>query len=242
MKIVPLSEGSFTVDRSKDFLPFDVQRDNLQERTKGSLLVEIQPFLVLTSNECILLDTGLGFQNKDGVMQIHGLLSNAGVQPGDVTRVLLSHLHKDHSGGMMMGDKRTPAFENAVYYINRQEWELAMNGSASYRPEDFRELKNISFTEGTGSINEEIEFVFTGAHSPFHQAFKITSDNETVFFGGDVAPQLQQMKHRFKAKYDYNPEEAMQLRQQWKEEGIKEGWTFLFYHDIKFPSYQFGRD
>ena len=59
------------------------------------------------------------------------------------------------------------------------------------------------------------------------------------FYGGDVASQLQQMKSRFKAKYDYDGEAAMNLRQQWWQEGEKEKWTFLFYHDIKYPSFKF---
>ena len=48
MKIIPLSEGAFTIDQTKVFVPFDVEKDNLQERPRGSLLVEIQPFLVVT--------------------------------------------------------------------------------------------------------------------------------------------------------------------------------------------------
>ena len=55
------------------------------------------------------------------------------------------------------------------------------------------------------------------------------------FFGGDDAPQLQQMKIKYKTKYDYDPDKAMQLRQQWWEQGGREGWKFLFYHDIKMP-------
>ena len=55
------------------------------------------------------------------------------------------------------------------------------------------------------------------------------------FFGGDDAPQLQQMKTRYAAKYDYDGKKAMELRQKWWEEGEEEGWTFLFYHDIKTP-------
>ncbi len=239
MRIIPLSEGAFTVDRTKDFVPFNIEKDNLQDRTKGSLLVEIQPFLLLTSKEKILLDTGLGFTNENGEMQIHDLLRKNGVQPYEITKVLMSHLHKDHSGGILVPDKRSPAFINAIYYINKQEWELALKGSSSYRPEDFKELSPIQFTEGDGMISNEIEYFFTGAHSPYHQAFKITENGSVIFFGGDVAPQLQQMKHRFKAKYDYQPEEAMALRQEWKDVGTREGWTFLFYHDIKYPQYQF---
>ncbi|MGH2645024.1 MAG: hypothetical protein ACRDE2_13810 [Chitinophagaceae bacterium] len=48
MQIIPLSEGSFTIDATKEVIPFDVATDNLQQRTRGSLLVEIQPFLRIT--------------------------------------------------------------------------------------------------------------------------------------------------------------------------------------------------
>ena len=95
------------------------------------------------------------------------------------------------------------------------------------------------FTEGEGTIDEYIHYEVTGAHCPYHQVFKITEGDEIVFYGGDVAPQLQQMKNRFKAKYDFDGAAAMELRQQWWKEGEREKWTFLFYHDIKTPVFQF---
>ena len=51
MKIIPLSEGSFTIDKTKLFVPFDEGTDDLQKRPVGSLLVEVQPFIVVTSEE-----------------------------------------------------------------------------------------------------------------------------------------------------------------------------------------------
>ena len=71
MKIIPLSEGAFTVDQSKKFVPFQLDKDDLQERTKGSLLVEIQPFAVMTSKDILVLDTGLGFADDNHNLQIH---------------------------------------------------------------------------------------------------------------------------------------------------------------------------
>lgn len=64
-------------------------------------------------------------------------------------------------------------------------------------------------------------------------------DEQIVFYGGDEAPQWQQMKHRFIAKYDYDGKKAMELRQQWWTEGEQEKWTFLFYHDVKTPIWSF---
>ena len=99
MKIIPLSEGTFTIDKTKLFVPFDKDSHDLQERAKGSLLVEVQPFVVITSKDLLVLDTGLGFE-KDGSLQLHQNLMNTGINPSEVTKVLLSHLHKDHAGGV----------------------------------------------------------------------------------------------------------------------------------------------
>ena len=44
MKIIPLSEGVFTIDKSKIFIPFDITKDELQARKSGSLLVKCSLF------------------------------------------------------------------------------------------------------------------------------------------------------------------------------------------------------
>src|SRR5882757_3732955 len=141
MKIIPLSEGAFTIDSTKQFIPFDVDKDDLQKRTTGSLLVEIQPFAIITSKDILVIDTGLGFSNKDGSLQLHQNLLDNGINPMDVTKVLLSHLHKDHSGGVSKEDKalskKIISFPNATYYVNKQELDHALaKGSPSYISDD----------------------------------------------------------------------------------------------------------
>ena len=220
-----------------------MEKDELGQRNRGSLLVEVQPFAVITSKDILIFDTGLGHTDENGQLQIHKNLAATGINATDVTKVLLSHLHKDHSGGIAMQGKKELSFKNATYYINRHEWDFAFQKkSSSYHTEDFLVLKKsdqLQFTEGNGMINDSIIFEMTGAHSPFHQVFFIEESGGKIFFGGDVAPQLQQMKNKFKAKYDYDGAKAMELRQKWWELGKKDKWTFLFYHDIKYPVYKF---
>jgi glyoxylase-like metal-dependent hydrolase (beta-lactamase superfamily II) len=247
MKVIPLSEGAFTVGKDKQFIPFNLEKDDLQNRSTGSLLVEIQPFVVATTKDIILLDTGLGFCNPDGTLQIHQNLVDNGINPMDVTKVILSHLHKDHSGGISREDKilqqKFISFPNATYYISKNEFDFALEkGRPSYTPEEFNILQNndkVVFTGDSGVIDDHIFYELTGAHSPYHQSITIKEAGETVFFGGDVAPQLVQMKSRFVAKYDFDGKKCMELRQQWLEQGQREGWIFLFYHDIKTPVYRF---
>jgi hypothetical protein len=95
--------------------------------------------------------------------------------------------------------------------------------------------------EDQGMIDSYIRYQLTGAHSKYHQVFWIEESGKKYFFGGDVAPQLQQMKSKFIAKYDYDGKKCMQLRQAWWEQGQNEGWTFLFYHDIKSPIFRFNK-
>jgi glyoxylase-like metal-dependent hydrolase (beta-lactamase superfamily II) len=254
MKIIPLSEGAFTIDKTKLFVPFELGTDDLQKRPVGSLLVEVQPFALVTTDDVLLLDTGLGFE-KEGELQVYRNLRNAGIDPSAVTKVLMSHLHKDHAGGLSKtgaagtgGPKadrihRELSFPNAKYYIQRKELEYAFEkGPTSYLTEELSALQDspqVVFLEGDGVIDGYIKYEMTGAHCPYHQVFRIVDAGSTVFFGGDVAPQLQQMKSRFVAKYDYDGKKCMELRHQWWEQGKKENWIFLFYHDIQTPVYSF---
>jgi len=243
MQIYPLSEGSFTIDKSKQFIPFNIDVDDLNQRNTGSLLVEIQPFVVVTSKDIILIDAGLGFLNPSGSLQLHENLLRLDINPYDVTKVLLSHLHKDHAGGIAFKDPYfntlKVSFPQATYYVQKKELEYAFEkGFPSYITEELEILKNMDnlvLLDGEGKIDNYIEYSITGGHCPFHQIFWIKENNETIFFGGDEAPQLQQMKSRFSAKYDFDGKKAMELRQLWWQQGKDEGWTFLFYHDIKSP-------
>jgi glyoxylase-like metal-dependent hydrolase (beta-lactamase superfamily II) len=191
----------------------------------------------------LLLDTGLGFE-KNGKPQLHQNLINNGINPRDVTKILLTHLHKDHAGGVTLENPATHShelsFPNAKYFLQQRELDFAFEkGLPSFVTEELQPLRNSAgvqmLQENIGAIDAYIQYEVTSAHSPYHQVFFIEDEGEKIFFGGDDAPQLQQMKHRFVAKYDFNGKKAMELRRKWWEQGKKEHWTFLFYHDVKNP-------
>jgi glyoxylase-like metal-dependent hydrolase (beta-lactamase superfamily II) len=244
MTIIPLSEGSFTIDKTKQFVPFNAHTDDLFARSNGSLLVEVQPFCVITERDVLLVDTGLGFM-KDKQLQLHYNLEQNGVPVDRVTKVLLSHLHKDHAGGVSYMNENGEAvlsFPNATYYVQEKEFDVArQQGFPSFIWEEIYMLEhshNLVLLPEKGTIDGYIKHTTTHAHSPQHQVFWIEEEGETIFFGGDDAPQLKQMKNKFVAKYDFDGKKCMELRQQWMEEGSQKGWNFLFYHDIKTPTWK----
>jgi len=241
--IYPLSEGSFTIGRDKIFVPFDTERDQLTDRPTGSLLVEVQPFLVQLNGELLLFDTGLGFSNERGALQLHENIRAHGFEPEQVAKVMLSHLHKDHAGGLLRQDGSggvRPSLLNATYFIYRAEADYALEtGYPSYHPAELEPLfgsGQVHWLEGgEGYITDQLSFRHSGGHCPQHIVFFLKDGNQTIFYGGDEAPQLRQLKVKYVAKYDYDGRRAMMLREQWAEAGRREGWQFLFYHDIKCP-------
>ena len=169
-----------------------------------------------------------------------------GINPSSVTKVFLSHLHKDHAGGISYvhptHQERFISFPYAKYYVQKREFEAVMENSKDLNLRaQIEPLANFSgvqwLKEEQGIIDDLIQYQMTGGHSPFHQVAWLKENEEIIFFGADVAPQLQQMKSRFVAKYDLDGKKSMEFRQQWWQQGAQEKWTFAFYHDIQQPTH-----
>lgn len=234
-QILPLSEGTFTIGRDKIFHPFNQEKEELNDRPNGSLLVEVQPFAIVNTEDVILLDTGLGFKNEHGVAQMEENLAKHNIHPEDVTIILLSHLHKDHAGGIDLD-----LFPNAQFYIYEKEMDYAQKiGYPSYHDDDLLPLlksdRVVWLKDSEGSIGTKINYRHVGGHCPEHIVFWIKTEDGLVFYGGDNAPQLKQLKIKYVAKYDTDGQKAMKLREEWAQKGKEEQWKFLFYHDVKDP-------
>jgi glyoxylase-like metal-dependent hydrolase (beta-lactamase superfamily II) len=235
LQVFPLFEGSYSVAADKKFIPFDPARDSPRDRP-ASLFIHIQPFLVQLKDSLILLDTGLGYSDQNGKLILHENIRKAGFDPDDVKLVLMSHLHFDHSGGMVhhIDGNMDLSFPHATYVIQQGEWESAFTSpSSSYKTEIFDFLQRnaqLRFIEGTGKLTEEISYELTGAHTPYHQVFLLDDGTDKVFFGGDVLPEPEELLRKFIAKYDFDGRKAMELREEFGIKAAEAHWNCLFYH------------
>lgn len=235
LQVYTLHEGSYSVDITKKFLPFDPTKDNPKDRP-ASLFIHVQPFLVKLKETLVLFDTGLGYSNEQGQLHLHENIKKAGFNPDDISMVLMSHLHFDHSGGMVhnLNDRMELSFPNATYMIQRGEWESAFtSSSSSYHTEIFDFLQRnaqLKFIEGSGQLTDEISYELTGAHCPYHQVFLIDDGEDRVFFGGDVLPEPEELIRKFIAKYDFDGRKAMELREEFGHRAVADHWKCLFYH------------
>ena len=235
MEVFVLGEGSYSVDISKKFIPFDPTIDNSRDRP-GSLFIHVNPFLVKMENDLVLLDAGLGYKDTRDELLLYQHIRNAGFDPDEVTMVLMSHLHYDHSGGLVTEQhgRIEPAFPRAQYVFQKGELEFALSGkSLSYNALVFLALErsaNIILLEGSGELKPGIRYELSGGHCPFHQVLWLEENGDKFFFGGDELPEPEQLIRKFIAKYDYDGRKAMELREQYGNIAAAEDWICLFYH------------
>ncbi|MBF4484910.1 MBL fold metallo-hydrolase [Flavobacterium sp. CSZ] len=239
MKIIPLQEGNYVVNSEKEFklineFPLD-----------SGLKMAIQPFLIITQHDYILLDLGLGF-NKNGKPFIHHLLQTHNIVPEQITKVLISHFHKDHIEGIgyFVGDNFIQNFPNAIIYMQERELDFALTQQhPSYNLDILNQFKlfpNVEFLEDDkGEITNEIFYEVSGGHSPFHQVFWIKENNGITFYGADDLPQEAYLKMHVAYKTDYNGKRAMESRKKWEQEAKEGHWKVLLYHDMKKPVLEF---
>jgi metal-dependent hydrolase (beta-lactamase superfamily II) len=69
-------------------------------------------FLIQTSTNNILIDTGLGVNTLESFQKLN-------VQSEQIDSIFITHMHPDHIGGLIVNDKFS--FPNAKLYISKNE-------------------------------------------------------------------------------------------------------------------------
>ncbi len=216
----------------------------------NSVMVGINPVLVQSGEHNILLDTGLGWgldaasQNTE-VSNVCTNLQIFGLEPEDITHVILTHLHYDHAAGSSFTDiesKTQPTFPNATYFVHQQEWNFALDkiqgkqlsySERYYLDELYRLVSNGQVTflsEDQTTIVDGIRVIKTGGHTPGHQIVIIESNAEKAYYMGDLLPTEYQLNEYVMEKMDIYPLEAKKKKVQLLQQACDEKALLLFYH------------
>jgi glyoxylase-like metal-dependent hydrolase (beta-lactamase superfamily II) len=237
MRIIPLKEGNFSTNKTKDFTLLTEENKDVLRGIKMS----VTPFLVITEKDVILLDAGIGWKNKQGKTVISEILEKESIHCNQVTKVLLSHLHKDHIETTITRTESgfEATFPNAEIYIQKRELAFArenrLNHSFDFDTlEKLVQLENIVWMDDDkGNITEEISFEVVGGHTPFMQVFRISNNQQTLFYGADNLPQESYLKYHLAYKSDFDGRKAMELRMAWAKSAAEHSWKVLLYHDLE---------
>ena len=186
-------------------------------------------FLIKRGSERLLVDTGNGTLRPDRTGQLPLCLQRAKIAPEGISKILITHLHGDHAGGLVKDDK--PAFPKAKVYIAKAEYdywtnEASMPQAPEHRRWLFPRIQNVLrvleqnklavfFTPGD-MVSPNIMSADLAGHTPGHTGFMLSSDGKELFFVGDLlhgaALQMPRPDITFDADVDQPKAKEMRLR------------------------------
>lgn len=190
--------------------------------TDGTVHLPIQPLLVRDGERVVLIDAGAGGQmGTEG--KLVASLRAAGVEPGQVTDVLISHAHGDHVGGLVTADGRL-TFPNAVIRMSAPEWAFARAGAddagagpllAAISP------KVEPFVPGA-QVTPSIKAVPLAGHTPGHSGYEIVSGSDRLLYIGDAMHSsiISVQRPEWTNGWDSDNARAVATRQDLLEQGV----------------------
>ncbi|MCY3569565.1 MAG: MBL fold metallo-hydrolase [Chloroflexi bacterium] len=210
--------------------------------------------LLESDGKTVLIETGQG--NKDfeqtrrrGWEPDHGKLiddlARNGVRPDDVDIVINTHLHNDHTGWNTVEDSEgelAVTFPNARYYIQRGEWDEAMQPNertrATYLPENLLPVEaagQIEFIEGETQVTSDITVIETPGHTAEHASVVIANGGESAVYLGDmIQHQVQLERVAWLSAFDVLPLVNLETKKRVIAEAIKNRSLLVAVHN-PFP-------
>lgn len=188
--------------------------------------ISVNCFAVHSGGRLALIETGSGSSMGPTLGWLPANLAAAGIDPGEVDTVLLTHMHPDHSNGLVgdAGEIRFPAAELRVHADEVAHWHD--DGRMAQAPErqrvryfeaarrQFAPYRDRVRTFRQGEVFPGITAVPIPGHTPGHTAFLVQSGGEALLVWGDTVhvPEIQVARPEVTMEFDTDPAAAAAAR------------------------------
>ena len=206
--------------------------------------------LLVGHDRKILIDTGNGDKWQEKFKALYNIdtesinltssLSKYGFSPDDITDVFCTHLHFDHIGGntKIINKKLVPVFENATYWMQKENWELANSPSerdqGSFMKDDWSVLAEnglIDLVDGKEPFLPNIEIELSYGHTVGMMLPKLTDGTETIMYMADLIPMAAHIPLPWIMGYDIHSGLTLKEKSKLMPKAVEENWTIFFEHD-----------
>ena len=251
-EIHSIETGRFALDGGAMFgvVPWVFWSKTNPPDSRNRITLAARCLLLIGNGKIILVDNGNGSKWSEKLKDIYRLdtsqfdleksLAERGVSPGDITDVVLTHLHFDHCGGStrIENGKLVAAFPNAAYHVQREHWNLAQRPTerdrGSFMKEDFTLLHEsgmLTFVDGEKELFPGIRMIVCNGHTAAQQLPLISDDSTKVLFCCDLVPTASHIPFPYIMGYDVRPLVTLEEKKKILPRAEKEGWILFLEHD-----------
>ena len=208
--------------------------------------------VVRSGEQIILVDAGLGgqFPGFPRAGQFPKRLEAAGIPLEAVTDVVITHMHMDHVGGLLVDEVRNRLRSDVRIHVTSTEVEFWKNPDFSLTsmpspvPDVLRSTA-AQFVEAYGDkirlFENELEVApgvtakLTGGHTPGHCVVRVESNGERLTFAGDALFPVGFDHPDWHNGFEHDPEESVRVRVDLLREAAQTGELLVATH-LAFPS------
>lgn len=199
----------------------------------------------------VLIDNGAGDKHLKllsyyrffNLIDLGTELRNRGIQPEEITDVILTHLHFDHCGYTTQKDQSTGeiflSFPNANHWVSRRQWENFLHPNAlekdSYFIENMQAVADaglLKLIDSDTSLCPQVELRIYDGHTPGQIVPYIQAPGRTFVFAGDVIPLAASVSPEWISAYDTYPVTSYNEKTRMLEEAVREEQAIIYCHDI----------
>ncbi len=252
-QIEVLSDGGFGLDGGQMFgvVPKVMWEKELPADAQNRVYLGLTCLLVKAGPKKVLIETGIGdkFDAKfadvyavDRSTNLLAELAREGVRPDEVDIVINTHLHFDHCGWNTRQEngRTVPTFPRARYFIQRGEWNHALQPSerdrASYRSDFFVDAEHqTDFLDGDAEIIPGIQVEVVPGHVRDLQCVWIESEGESACFISDLVPTTAHLRYPWIMAFDLYPLDTLAGKKRLLPKLAERGSFVIFPHDRRTP-------
>ncbi|KEQ04185.1 MBL fold metallo-hydrolase [Pseudorhizobium pelagicum] len=209
----------------------------------------VNAFLINDGERLVLIDAGTGAYLGPEAGHLLKNLEASGYKASQVDHVILTHIHTDHSGGLISDGK--VVFEKATLHVPQRDLDFWIKTPAGARPQGVTEQlfieaeeclrpylqrdKVVYFKDNQQVIPGFNSILRTG-HTPGHSSIVVESGGRKIVFWGDITHGdiVQFDQPGVTIEFDVDHPSAVASRQAAFAEAVREGYLVAGAH-IAFP-------
>lgn len=254
MKLYSIETGNLKLDGGAMFgvVPKVMWSKKYPADENNLINLAMRCLLVIDGDRKILIDNGIGEKQDEKFLKhfylngddtLESSLAKHGLSKDDITDMVLTHLHFDHTGGSIEWNedktKLIPAFKNAKYWVSKAQWEWANKPNkrekASFLGENIQPMEEsgqLKIIEKEGELFPNFHVKLYNGHTDGQVIPHINYNGRTVVFMADLLPSTAHIPIPWVMAYDTRPLLTLDEKKAFYKDALENDYVLFFEHDI----------